>query len=451
MPLNDLSLRELIELSDQLQALRAAGDTLVAASIEPRFDLTPGVPASIMTDVVVPHIGPSAIGAVLENAKAGAALNTPSREVAPPEPALDPGSAPLAAEGLAGRAPIPSVAESRPDDTPEPIPPAASLPQDDPVSDVAAAEGSGGGRVMAAAEPPAAASLRPAPGTASALAATTRDTFGAKSWTEEEDIRLVAGIVALVIGKGETRRNAIRALAAELGRPFEGTYFRTNHKLKARLDTALATARAARADAEDLLGVEKKVQSTGVKVMPHTPIDLPPIAAGTTPFPIPACAEPAEPLAEPDQAGDAAVGGHSPAAVQDEPEPSAGAPVKAWLKPEHIAPDLTPASAFPSQQPLGPPPDLHGLDLDLWHHLAGHGPRFPMTIATDLDLVEALTRGEKLPMVAADLGIDALALKNRWHILTHRILDPRGNPTIDGTQRLIRVLRAIARAMKEAA
>ena len=105
----------------------------------------------------------------------------------------------------------------------------------------------------------------------------------------------------------------------------------------------------------------------------------------------------------------------------------------------------TPPAVLIDGAPM-PIPDLHGLDLTLWHFLQDHRPRWPLTIGTDLDLVEALGRGEKLPMISADLGIDASLLKNRFHILTNRILDTRGNPTIDGMQRLIRVLRRIVEA-----
>lgn len=89
------------------------------------------------------------------------------------------------------------------------------------------------------------------------------------------------------------------------------------------------------------------------------------------------------------------------------------------------------------------PPDLHGLDLRLWQYLRRNRPRWPLTIGTDLDLVEALGRGDKLPMIAVDLGIDANKLKDRFQVLTAMILDAKDRPTIDGLQRLVKMLRRI--------
>jgi hypothetical protein len=158
-------------------------------------------------------------------------------------------------------------------------------PPPEAASDEATAERGGGSEVAAPA--PAA----PVPGSASALAATS---LQVKHWTETEDAQLIGMIVGDVVGHGIPMATAIRTAARWLDRPEQGTAFRCKNKLKARLGTALAAARAAKAEAEALLA------------------------------PIPDCADPVEPLADLEQAGDATVGGHSPAAVQDEPDMEPG-------------------------------------------------------------------------------------------------------------------------------
>lgn len=244
---------------------------------------------------------------------------------------------------------------------------------------------------MAAAMPLAA----PVPGSASALASSTLGGM----WTEEEEERLIGLVVAGMTHAALPKTEAIRGAALQLDRGFEGTKSRCYGKLKVRLDAAISAAAMAQAQTE-----------------------------------IPEAA-----TVDPGQGG-AAAGGDEQAAVQP-PEPLT-------VFPEAQIVDIAATFERPVQVA---PDDLHGADLQLWTYLQEHRPRWPMTVGTDLDLVVALGRGEKLPMIATDLGIDVDALKRRFQVLTARLLDSRGHLTIEGGPRLIRLLRRIAKAPAEAA
>lgn len=108
------------------------------------------------------------------------------------------------------------------------------------------------------------------------------------------------------------------------------------------------------------------------------------------------------------------------------------------------------AASFDREVPVDPA-DLHGDDLALWRFLQQHRPKWPMTAGTDLDLIIGLGRGDKLPAIAADLGLDTEALQRRYRTLISRVQDARGNLSIDGGPRLIRLLRRIANIPAEAA
>jgi hypothetical protein len=493
MPLNELSLSQLKELADDLASLAKVGQGL--APLNPVFDLTPGQPTRITLDGVMPEVSAlsdrdqflSIQAAILaSNGKpaaspdpavqaerlaslVGRTSQLPSVVIAPPEPALDPVDAPLVPGEVTEGAPLSAEGQSRPDNDPAPdfevgaagaevSPPALT----EATSDGAEAE-SGGGQAMAAAEPPAA----PTPGSASALAAST---LAVKPWTEVEDAQLIGMIVGDVVGHGHTMAAAIRTAAKWLDRPEQGTAFRCRNKLKARLDTALAAAMAAKVEAEELLAPKwtededtilvdtlvtaaldggtspqaalrmaalKLPRWTERQVQTHLDTVLKDcvaaeIAARRAPKipdgPAPANATDGSTASE----GDTAVGGHTPAAVQDSPD---AVDLDAQSRETAIEHGNGPEDA--------PPPDLQGLDLRLWQYLRRNRPRWPMTIGTDLDLVEALGRGDKLSMIAADIGIDAVKLKDRFQTLTAMILDAKDRPTIDGQQRLVKLLRRI--------
>lgn len=69
-------------------------------------------------------------------------------------------------------------------------------------------------------------------------------------------------------------------------------------------------------------------------------------------------------------------------------------------------------------------------------HLNSLGYRAPFDPELDLDLVEALTEGSKLAEIAADMGINAARLKERWVAMLNG-----EKPTIEVQQRLLEVLR----------
>lgn len=96
-------------------------------------------------------------------------------------------------------------------------------------------------------------------------------------------------------------------------------------------------------------------------------------------------------------------------------------------------------------------PDLHGEDLRVWQWIAAHRAKWPHTAGTDLDLAVGLGRGEKIGMIAVDLGIDVKKLQERWDCLTRPIRNAQDKITIDGMPRLINVLRRIAKAPAAAA
>jgi hypothetical protein len=374
MPLNEMSLSDLEKIADGLNDLKFAGRQIDRAGLGPvLFDLTPGGRATLSFACPLPALAATAL------AMAFADTFTISTEAEPPEPALDPVAAPLAAEG-----PVEGATQ-----TAEPTDDAEAsrhLPQV-----AAASKGeaeSGGGQARAAAE----ASAAPIPGSASAMAAT----WQAPLWTAEEDAKLIALVVSAVAEHGLSRNAAAVAAARELGRAEEGVKFRCKTKLKARIDAAISDAAMTQAQTET-----PEIPATEVR-------------------PVPEMVE------------DAAVGGHSPAAVQD--APSAEVLAAAFARPMAEVPD-----------------DLHGKDRDLWQYLQAHRPRWPHTAGTDLDLVVGLSRGDKLPMLAADLGIDPAKLKERFQTLTRPIQDAKGHITIDGGPRLITLLRRIVKTPAEAA
>lgn len=397
MPLNDLSLAQLKELADDLASLAKVGQSL--APLNPMFDLTPGQPTRITLDQVMPEVSAlsdldqwRAIEAAIRSSNGSP---TPSTEAAQPELALEPVEPPTVEGQVGGTL---SVEPSRPDDAAAP-PPAAAEASPPPLAEaaptVAKADSGGGGQ---AAEP--------------SPAATHERTFTrGPDWTAEEDARLIA-LVVKAVGLGATKKAAMIAAAQELGRPDQATQFRCHHKLKARIDAALTAAAMAQAQTE--IPSPKAARQ-----------DESPAAEVLAEASVPHSGEPPASEPEPD------AGGHDMEPGQREAETAvrAAASIEGQL-----------AEAHPEEVA---PPDLHGLDLRLWQYLRRNRPRWPLTIGTDLDLVEALGRGDKLPMIAVDLGIDANKLKDRFQVLTAMILDAKDRPTIDGLQRLVKMLRRI--------
>lgn len=230
----------------------------------------------------------------------------------------------------------------------------------------------------------------PVPRSASAMAATSQFPL----WTKDEDARLVDLIVDGVTNRGLTKKAAAIEASRAIGRPEPGTLYRVNHKLRDLIDAAINVAAMEQAQTET----------------PEIP--------------------PAEDAGASVSRDAAAAGGHSPAAVQEIDASALDA-------------------AFERQ--VDAMPDLHGEDLRVWQWIAAHRAKWPHTASTDLDLAVALGRGEKINLVAMDLGIDVRALQDRWNVLSKPIRNSQDKITIDGMPRLITILRRIAKAPAAAA
>lgn len=264
MPLNNLTLAQLRELTLTLGNLEIAGSTLGASGLEPVFDLTPGQQAVMRLPYKMPSVDGLIIGkgmrdfisdsvagkydhlpVVIPNFGMGPTSATdaaPETEAAHvdvyPDPAPDvpePSPAPSSADDTSGHSPLPVEPLAADVDTGEagdggagkqhPVTPAIAEPVAE-VAPVVAAEAEKSG--ILAATP---ASMRPA------------------QWTAEEDVQIVADVVEN-IKSGLSKNAAIAKAAEKLGRPYEGTRFRLNTKLAGALYVALARAAQAQAKAK---------------------------------------------------------------------------------------------------------------------------------------------------------------------------------------------------------
>ena len=78
-------------------------------------------------------------------------------------------------------------------------------------------------------------------------------------------------------------------------------------------------------------------------------------------------------------------------------------------------------------------------------NLSALGYRRPFNAQGDLQLVEDLLKGMKLDMVAADMLISAVDLRNRWRALLSAVGTPEGKlPNIEEQRHLLEILRARA-------
>ena len=413
MPLNDLSLEDLSALQKTVSVLVLMGRGLEESGLlAPRFDLTPGEAVTITTSFRMPAIEsrkvkiewrqyepapideeelPTSIKAVLsENdndlppAEPGATFRLdepPSTEAAPPEPALVPVEPPAATD--AGG--TPSAAPGRPGE-------AASPPPE--VADPGGVADSGGGQqVMAVATPPAATH--------------ERAFSGVTPWTPEEDARLIALVVSGVTRLGLTKGSAIKSAAHELGRPERGTIFRCHHKLKDRLNAAIGAAFADR----------------------DPPWDEP----EPTPIPVgPALATTTDGTTASD--GDAAAGGHSPAAVQDDDNPY-GLNVDKLRRARAL---LQQADAIRQHEAN-----------DLTAHLMALPDKNGWTLQRDLELMELSIEGWQPQHIALQLGVQDNQIKPRFDALTGLHQDENGKKVRRFTREI--VVEALTRLKKGAA
>lgn len=98
-------------------------------------------------------------------------------------------------------------------------------------------------------------------------------------------------------------------------------------------------------------------------------------------------------------------------------------------------------SAAPKAGGAAPLPQMLPRQRVLYEHLVRVGYRKGWDARADLDLVEALAAGVKLPVLCADMGWDQFAAHMRFEELSQQIRDDRGRVTIDGQKTLLEVLR----------
>lgn len=243
MPLNDMDQPALERLIDVLNKVGEVTQALHRDGLDPRIDLTPGLPIQITIDAAMPDHEDLADRAKYLDRQIAERFPK-STEAAQPEPAADPAPAPVD--------PSPALGEVAGDEDIS-AEPSRSIEVDTPkVAEVEVPAESGGGSVMAAAEPPAAPSASadapaPVPGSASALASSAAK-YG--PWTDGEDSRLIQIIARLMTQQGLTKKAAIAAATQELGRPEAGTAWRCRNKLADRIDAALAKAAMDQAQTE---------------------------------------------------------------------------------------------------------------------------------------------------------------------------------------------------------
>lgn len=454
MPLNDLSLRELIDMSDQLRALRAAGETLTAMQVEPRFDLTPGVPASIMTDVVVPHIGPSAMETAIAVAEAGTALAAaPVRSDWRNDPEgdeawiagnnhvldrlckvlkVDPGSVDWdgsdgslneETDALLRRICMAVTAEDDPTPSPEAAPDApgevaqpepAPAPEETPP----AVEGQAGGsyshdpedeideRAFSSAAPSRPEGAIPTPAgavadsggggdvaaapEAPAAPGTHQRGFQAGPSWTAEEDEKLIATLVNLVRLGETKKAAIAIAARDLGRPEAGTAFRCHHKLKARIDAALTAAAMAQAQTE--IPSPKAARQ-----------DESPAAEVLAEASVPHSGEPPASEPEPD------AGGHDMEPGQREAETAvrAAASIEGQLA---DAADLNAKSSAPAR--------ASSITDPVTAHLLALTNKGGWTLERDLELMELSVAGWQPNEIALQLQMQSSAIKPRFDTLT---------------------------------
>lgn len=203
-------------------------------------------------------------------------------------------------------------------------------------------------------------------------------------WTDEEDERAIAMKLA---------GHSAGVIAAALGRPEQGTSFRLKTKLKDRIDAARKAARNEQAEGPKEGGAESGGDCSGLK-------------SGEGPREA-AAPEESEEEAKP----------------QDRPVAAADIPA--------------PAPPFDPSRP--------GWWRTANANLSTLGYRRPFTARGDLQLVEDLLKGMKIDVVAADMLISAVELKNRWRALLSAVGTPDGKqPTIEEQAHLLEILRARA-------
>lgn len=278
MSLNNMTLNQLRELALTLGNLEIAGSTLGSCGLEPLFDLTPGK----MVTMTVPFLMPDDTSIAPWRINQGTGIwypATPETEAARVDAYPDP----------VPETPEPSPLISSADDVSGHSP----LPVEPLAADVNTGEAGDGGAGKQHPVTPAIAEL-PAIGEA-----VTREgevfvrqpdpvpaSPKAMPWTQQEDIDLIARVV-LMMQTGIAKGAAIATVAADMGRPYEGTRFRLGNKLAD--DFAAALAAAAKTQAQSAPKVTEAEPTPQPRPVPTE------AAKAAAPVPTPAPAKTAPP------------------------------------------------------------------------------------------------------------------------------------------------------------
>ena len=202
--LDDLSVDELNQLATVIVGLKEAGYLMREQGFDARFSLVPGLPVLMRLEYRMPHPGP--MPALLPESVAQASDDDLQVHLFGSMPAEGPTAAEIDAAVTAACDKVLTSLVAR-----DPV----HVPDPSPVPTPAKAESA------------SVAPAKPAP------------------WTELEESQLI-GLVAHGIVTGLTKGNAIREAAEALGRPYDGTAFRLNTKLKDRLAAHVEELRAHR-------------------------------------------------------------------------------------------------------------------------------------------------------------------------------------------------------------
>lgn len=238
--LENLTHAELKAFLADLLALQAAGQAAIEKGRRPSYCIAPGYDMGLTIAAIVPEAcdahadlfreGPAAIAPLCAAPFTG--HPGPYPESGPPSPPPEQTLAdapPVADEGAAGGAAdaFTFAAGADPDHPDIVFQPADVLQteaREKPLPDGQSPAEEGGGE----------AGSSPA-----TVSASHEKTMAGTNWTDEEEERLVR-LITDAVGLGASKTAAIRAAAQALGRPEAGTAFRCHHKLKARIDAAIA-------------------------------------------------------------------------------------------------------------------------------------------------------------------------------------------------------------------
>lgn len=124
------------------------------------------------------------------------------------------------------------------------------------------------------------------------------------------------------------------------------------------------------------------------------------------------------------------------------------------LQQQHAEHDPVQSGAVDGQQSVATPDEARlsftGESKRIWDHVQSLGFPKGWDANLDLEMSEAFGRGTKADQVALDLDCDTKLLRDRYAQLTACIRDDRGRMSIDGQERLVRVLQARLKNLRAA-